>query len=169
MLIGELVRHDKTVTILPYPGYNSSQDIAENEREENQYNGKGANVIVESGEVAFDFLVQDPDGNIKWEKGSVAVVLGHELIHAWRGMDGNQIPYETTGEFWYDDVEGKRRLERAPSEELQTTGIIPESGYVKQSSKKYPTENALRKEQGMNKRVSYKATNRIYRSFFPKK
>jgi len=92
-------------------------------------NGKGTDVSVEVDfSSKHSFLTQNANtGTIRKEQMNKAIALGHELIHGYRSMNGEA-------------------LSDLSKEENITVGI--EGNY------KF-TENKLRQEQGLNKRLKY--------------
>jgi hypothetical protein len=83
------------------------------------------------------------------------IILGHELIHAWRIMTGQSIPDGKKEMYSYNAGNGivKKNEE---VEELRAVGISP-SAYnttFAGCEEKY-TENGLRYEQGLGPRVYY--------------
>ena len=108
-----------------------------------------------------DYLV-DVGGKYEMQKGETYIELGHELIHVLRAMNGNMKfdKYGVYGTPW--KAWSLLRLEfnttsTADQEELDTVGINyngEEGGYYPASE--WPmTENALRKENGLPRRVRY--------------
>ena len=102
--------------------------------------------------------VQQSDGSVVSEDIPNFVHFGHELIHAWRDINGFFVnSWEEVGLIQYDAP----RLWR--EEELQTMGINYTVGGV--SSYNYNSyngiisENGLRLENGLNTRVSYYYSN----------
>ena len=74
------------------------------------------------------------------------IVGGHELIHAYSAMNGNAPKDGEESSYIYRDVDGKLYETQEETSELETVGIIGNEKY---------TENKLRKEHGLNKRVVY--------------
>ena len=104
------------------------------------------------------------------------VVLAHELIHAQRRFEGIENNWrKNQGQYFYDDIDGNVCYSHEKPEELETVGIdyyniMPKNGredyanlnasisytmrYVRASKYRY-SENAIRRENGLNIRVSY--------------
>ncbi len=86
-------------------------------------------------------LMMDMDtGNIAWTEFDDFMVLGHEMVHAWRGINGLYLPsYDKDGEYRYG---------MARQEELQTTGLFYKApGYTNPKSMHgLISENGLRLE-----------------------
>ena len=74
------------------------------------------------------------------------IVLGHEIIHGERSMDGISVDPDTKSSYKYRNPYGQLIIKNTSKEELETVGIF---GKAKR------TENALRKEHGLNKRIKY--------------
>ena len=143
-LISELVGHKRTVEITPGNRY---REFGKYRRDE--FNGKGTDT-----EVWYDF--DTPVSTIarnrktgKRTKENIPphIALGHELIHAYRGMNGDaKDPNSMT---LYKDTEC---FINAPIEELETTGIKA----IDDCTRNYKyTENKLREEESLNERLRY--------------
>lgn len=98
--------------------------------------------------------VQQSDGTVVEEDIPNYIHFGHELIHAWRDINGLFVnSWDEVGFIPYDNP----RIWR--EEELQTMGINYTVGDV--AVRNYATyngiisENGLRLENGLNTRVSY--------------
>ncbi len=136
----------KTVTINFAAGAGSSESDV---NPADAINGKGSDAIV-----TFDInqkgnvLTEDAAGNKTMQNTSSEIILGHELIHAERSMDGKATDYSTMDTHTYKDAAGNTQTQTVPKEELQTVGL-------KANNPNDFTENKLRKEQGQNTRVSY--------------
>lgn len=74
------------------------------------------------------------------------IVLGHEMIHGYRSMNGEASDGARYTTYTYKDSDGGVYRVKEKAEELQTIGIIDNYKY---------TENKLREEQGYNKRIEY--------------
>ena len=74
------------------------------------------------------------------------IIVGHELIHANYAMNGNAPKENEKSSYVYKDVDGELYRTETYTEELETVGL--------KGNKKY-TENKLRQEHGLNKRVVY--------------
>lgn len=79
-------------------------------------------------------------GEISWTAFDDFMVLGHEMVHAWRGISGDYLPS-------YDE-DGIYRYGTARQEELQTTGLFYDApGHTDpQSMHGIISENGLRLE-----------------------
>lgn len=86
-------------------------------------------------------LMLDTDTHdISWTAFDDFIVLGHEMVHAWRGINGQYLPSEAK--------DGQYRYGVERQEELQTTGIFYNAaGYTNpQSMHGMISENGLRLE-----------------------
>ncbi|WP_159280847.1 RHS repeat-associated core domain-containing protein [Tenacibaculum maritimum] len=151
-LVRALVNHEKNVTI-DYKG----QEITAREvpvNESNSFNGKGTDSNVDYSSNVGNALVKDSKtGKVKNESQPDFTVLGHELIHALGSMDGTSKNTSMLKVRYYEGKSGQE-WERASKEEYTTVGF---SGYNRSTSKRssYPTENGIRAENGLNKKVAY--------------
>ena len=98
--------------------------------------------------------VEDSNGNIEKEAFQQYIILGHELIHAWREINGLFDYNEEQGFIPYDGNMS------AAAEEYKTMGInyTDAAGNLMRNYSSYNgtiTENGLRLENGLNVRVSY--------------
>ena len=71
--------------------------------------------------------------------------MGHELVHGIRDMKGHTASMEDT-RYKFKNFKGEYVEDKAPLEELITTGIIGNYKY---------TDNKIRQEQGKLRRVMY--------------
>jgi hypothetical protein len=111
-------------------------------------NGKGTDGYINlNPSLSVGLRVQDSNtGNTIIEIVPMEITVGHELIHAYSGMNG-VIPNENQkSTYIYKDVDGKMYETSESTSELETIGIKGNNKY---------TENKLRKEHGLNKRVAY--------------
>lgn len=76
------------------------------------------------------------------------IMLGHELVHAYRNMNGYAHAHKEREMYSYYDEHGKLQWETKRKEELIVVGLSKAGSYIY-------TENALRKEHGLPKRVKY--------------
>ena len=143
-LVSELINHERSMDIRP---------SADNSREHDRYqmdalNGKGTDVSI------YYNMRQNPTvltrnlktGKIQEEAIPSHIVLGHELIHGHRSMNGRAVSIEKKSEYTYKDERGVTWKTSEKNEELETTGIKCKYKY---------TENKLREEQEINKRIRY--------------
>lgn len=114
----------------------------------NQSNGKGSDGYINlNPSVTVGLRVQDPNtGNTIVETVPMEITVGHELIHAYSAMNGNTPNEDKKSSYIYKDVDGKMYETNESTSELETVGIKGNNKY---------TENKLRKEHGLNKRVVY--------------
>lgn len=77
---------------------------------------------------------------------SPVIVIGHEMIHGNRSMNGVASYEKDFTSYIYKDKDGALYKTRERTEELHTVGISGNYEY---------TENKLRKEQGYNQRIQY--------------
>ncbi len=143
-LVSELINHERSMDIRP---------SADNSREHDRYqmdalNGKGTDVsIYYNMRQNPTVLTRNPKtGKIKEEAIPSHIVLGHELIHGHRSMNGKAVYWENRSDYTYKTENGNIMKTEAETEELETVGI--RGNYTH-------TENKLRKEQDLNKRIEY--------------
>ena len=112
-------------------------------------NGKGTDVSI-SFNPSKDVIVLTEDreaGKSVYEKMSPIIVLGHELVHGNRAMNGEASPKDNMSSYIFKDTYGDYyRVNNVKTEELETVGISGDYKY---------TENKLRKEHNLNKRIQY--------------
>ena len=72
--------------------------------------------------------------------------MGHELIHAYRTVNGVKNECDDKSEYFYINTKGQKVRTTNRTEELETVGI--KGGFPF-------TENMLREEHGINKRIKY--------------
>lgn len=143
-LISNIINNDHTMTIT----------LGERNREKSEYrldaiNGKGSNSAIEynNHELPYVLTINKKTGKIQEEGMFSHIVLGHEMIHGYRTMEGNAKAQTETADYQYVDEKGNKWNVRNESvEELETVGIIGDSKY---------TENKLREEQNINQRIKY--------------
>lgn len=143
-LVSELINHERSMNII--------QDTEES-HERDRYrmdalNGKGTDVYVYYNmRQNPTVLTRNPEtGKIQEEAIPSHIVLGHELIHGHRSMNGRAVSIEKKSEYTYKDERGVTWKTSEKNEELETTGIKCKYKY---------TENKLREEQEINKRIRY--------------
>ena len=97
-----------------------------------------------------------------FEKVPLFIALGHELIHALHGFEGERIPRIMTGSYSYVDPYGNTTIAVEPLEELRTSGIPHEvrNAYTDEwtaadMSKILVSENTLRGEHYLPMRVAF--------------
>ena len=112
------------------------------------WNGKGTDVeiSINPSKDVFVLTKDEKTGKSVYEKMSPMMVLGHELIHGNRAMNGNASYKDSESFYEYKDADGDYYREKVRTEELETVGISGDSEY---------TENKLRKEHNQNKRIKY--------------
>ncbi|NPE25474.1 hypothetical protein HPS54_08115 [Prevotella sp. PCHR] len=143
-LVSELINHERSMDIRP---------SADNSREHDRYqmdalNGKGTDVSIyyNMRQNPTVFTRNPKTGKIKEEAIPSHIVLGHELIHGHRSMNGKAVYWENRSDYTYKTENGNIMKTEAETEELETVGI--RGNYTH-------TENKLRKEQDLNKRIEY--------------
>ena len=145
-LIESVIKHKRTMTIQTTdPGEKSSEhDIYRRDA----FNGKGTDVVVNFDVTDTPKLLTEngKTGKSSEEVMPLFLVLGHEIIHGERSMDGIAIDPDTKSSYKYRSPNGQLKIKNTSKEELETVGIF---GKAKR------TENALRKEHGLNKRIKY--------------
>lgn len=99
-------------------------------------------------------MMDTETGEIAWTEFDDFMVLGHEMIHAWRAINDHYLPEESEVGGVPD---GEYRYGSARQEELQTTGLFYKApGYKDPKSFRGTiTENGLRLENGMKLRLQY--------------
>ena len=112
------------------------------------FNGKGTD-----GMVTINFSQQPSvlvrnrkTGNSQLEIMDNTMIVGHELIHAIRAMNGKAIDHDKEASYIYKETNGKKYETITREEELETVGIHGNSKY---------TENLLRVEHNLNQRIKY--------------
>ena len=95
-----------------------------------------------------DIKTMDENGNIQDEPRPAFIGLAHEMVHAYRAMFGAFINYKDTVKYIFKLSGGGEDSSIKPREELETVGI---DGY---DHGKF-TENGIRKEHNLNKRIKY--------------
>ena len=124
-------------------------------------NGKGTGSTIGLNlKDSVSVLTQDNNGKTQYENIPKYIELGHELIHALRAMGGNTKHYNNQGTYAYTTPDGKTQTFTWKQEEFETTGISYYPGYKYAGTPVnawlwYTTENALRDEHGLNRRVRY--------------
>ena len=111
-------------------------------------NGKGTDGYINlNPSQSVDAKVQDPKTRKTIEENMpMEMIVGHELIHANSAMNGNAKSEDDVSSYSYRDVDGEMYRVQESTDELETVGL--------KGNKKY-TENKLRQEHGLYKRVVY--------------
>ena len=111
-------------------------------------NGKGTDGYINlNPSQSVDAKVQDPKTEKTIEENMpMEMIVGHELIHANSAMNGNAKSEDYVSSYSYRDVDGEMYRVQESTDELETVGL--------KGNKKY-TENKLRQEHGLYKRVVY--------------
>ena len=112
-------------------------------------NGKGTDVEISFNPLKdVSVLTKDEKtGKSVYENMSPAMVLGHELVHGNRAMNGKAAPDESKSSYIFKDTNGDYyQVKNVPTEELETVGISGDDKF---------TENKLRKEHNLNQRIEY--------------
>jgi RHS repeat-associated protein len=95
----------------------------------------------------YDLLVKDKKSGLSVVEESPSYInLGHELIHAYHTVNGVKKKDDDYSEYVYKDTNGRKFRTSQRTEELETVGIKGGSPF---------TENMLRDEHGINKRIKY--------------
>lgn len=119
---------------------------------ENETNGVGVDthIVIDktSDSENHKVLVQDSKtGKSIYENFKNNIILGHELIHGYYDMIGKAVVYEEKASYTFIGTDGKKYIVSGQrKEETETVGLT--------GNRKY-TENKLRLEQGLNKRIKY--------------
>lgn len=104
-------------------------------------------------------LVQDrKTGNTYMADEPAYILLGHELIHAWRNTKGISLSRKgdaAIGTYWFRDKNGKIKKDTSIADELATIGLsyIAYGVRFNKWTGHNMTENALRDEHGLDRRV----------------
>ena len=143
-LVSELINHERNMDIIPDAG----EIFLHDKYRKDAFNGKGTDVYVYYNQkYNTSILTRSPrTGKIKEEAIPSHIILGHELIHGHRSMNGNAVSLENMSEYTYKTENGDIMKTVKETEELETVGI--KGNYTH-------TENKLREEQGLNKRIKY--------------
>ena len=142
-LISSIISNKMTATI-SLENDNSSHDIFRLDAS----NGKGTNVNI-SFNPSQDVYVLKRDertGKIIIERIPSEIVLGHEMIHGYRSMNGEALSEDSITLYRYKGADGYLYEKQEKTEELETVGIIGDYKY---------TENKLNKEHNINLRIKY--------------
>ena len=132
-LISSIISNKMTATI-SLENDNSSHDIFRLDAS----NGKGTNVNI-SFNPSQDVYVLKRDertGKIIIERIPSEIVLGHEMIHGYRSMNGEALSEDSITLYRYKGADGYLYEKQEKTEELETVGIIGDYKY---------TENKLNK------------------------
>ena len=145
-LLRDVIGHDLTTEIKIGPKNDENRYHAY--FRQNKSNGKGSDGYINlNPSVTVGLRVQDPNTrNTIVETVPMEITVGHELIHAYSAMNGNTPNEDKKSSYIYKDVDGKMYETNESTSELETIGIKGNNKY---------TENKLRKEHGLNKRVVY--------------
>ena len=145
-LVRDVINNKRTTTVkVNY----SKRTTTDGENIKNKSNGVGTNAIIDMDLRPKDNCVDAGGGYVKNEETSPEIILGHELIHAYRTMNGKIVDSSKTKPvtvLYRGDTKSNTADEKI--EELQTIGI---KGY---NYFKY-TENKLRKEHDATERTAH--------------
>ena len=111
-------------------------------------NDKGTDVQISIDPCApANFLVNDEKtGESMMEQCPLHIILGHEMVHGFRDMNGIAKYNGLYSYYMYKDEKGQTYRKTCQTDELETVGIMGNSAY---------SENKIRKEQGINSRIRY--------------
>lgn len=145
-LIRDVINHKRTTKIQIGEEEDVNRYHATYRRD--QSNGKGTDGYINLNfSQPVDLTVEDSKtGKTIKEHAPMEITIGHELIHAYSAMNGDAAPEYYESNYRYKNTEGKLVETKSWTTELETVGII--------GNRKY-TENKLRKEHKLNKRVKY--------------
>jgi RHS repeat-associated protein len=147
-LIRELVSHKKQLWIVQNEiGKNSAETSGVGDVS-NVYNGVGFHAQVNIDLTRESKLLTENEITKKTQRTVTPreITLSHELIHALMIMNGTLAKEGEYESYEYKNQEGKLVTDQAEIEELYTVGI--------KGSRKF-TENKIRKEHNLPKRVKY--------------
>ncbi len=164
-MVRRIVDNDYTCYIQLTDGANVTKYIYEDDSL-NPAIGSGARVFINPDAVISKVYTEHYDQRgyrtVVYEKAPLEITIGHELIHALRGMGGNRIYYNDDnnqgyGRYTYREKDGTMKSDSYRMEELATTGIsyIRPDGTWADAANWFTTENSLRKECGYGRRVKY--------------
>jgi len=148
-LIRSLVNHDKNVTITTDGSLSGSSEESVNETTAS--NGEGSDSVVTLG--GLHKVLVEKNGKVSAEMLTKDLALGHELSHSLATMDGVSKPLTDTYSNTFTNRHGATETERQPKEEYYATGIYNRPASSSRGS--YPSENSLRADRNLGKRVSY--------------
>ena len=144
-LISGIIKNEHSLTI----GITHEEPSHETDKGEiSATNGNGTDCSVEINPEGAKVLTKnEKTGKRQYEEMPLNLIVGHEIIHGYRSMNG--IAKNGTTTYTYKDKNGiLYKVYNEKVEELETVGIQDFNNY------KY-TENKLRKEQNANKRIKY--------------
>ena len=143
-LVSSMLSNEHTATISLESGRNKSTDKFRRDAS----NGKGTDVYISfNPNRKSTVLTKDRrTGKSVTQIVPKGIILGHELIHGYRSMNGEASDNDCKTTYTYKDSNGDTYKTVEKTEELETVGIIGTYKY---------TENKLRKEHGYNKRIEY--------------
>ena len=146
-LISSVISNEHTTTI----GLTTNSSHAHRIYRLDAINGKGTDTQIWYNIEEKPFVLTKDEGTGKIYKEAIPsqIVLGHELIHGLRNMNGTGRHWNIRKEYKYTDTQGGVWRDTKKLEELETDGIISD-----ERNKEY-TENNLRKEQHLNIRIEY--------------
>ena len=164
-LVHELVNSDDTVTIQYFKegeeGLLEGNAATEAISTENATRlGVGSSSQIFLSRKQGQTLVQDrKTGNTYMADEPAYILLGHELIHAWRNTKGISLSRKgdaAIGTYWYRDTKGKIKKATGYTDELATIGLsyIAYGVHFNKWKGYNMTENALRDEHGLDRRVN---------------
>jgi len=148
-LIRALVNHDKDVTITADSNQVGSSEEGVNKT--NASNGEGSDSVVTLG--GLHKVLVEKNGKVSAEMLTKDIALGHELSHSLGTMDGVSKPLNDEYRNTFTNRHGETQTEKQPKEEYYATGIYNRPASSKRSN--YPSENSLRADRNLGKRVSY--------------
>ncbi len=146
-LVKDLINHEKSVTIYQTDGKNRNKGVAGVPKsDESNGVGKDQNVFINFRN--FDYVLSESpiDGKSVNMLTPFRIALAHELIHAYYGMEGKDSPQDKKDSYIFKDVDDKMYRISQDKVETDTVGLTGKRKY---------TENKIRKEQGMTRRVKY--------------
>jgi RHS repeat-associated protein len=154
-LVASLIKSDKTTTI--EEGGASATKPALDEK------GASRPAVTWSRSNTDEYLTSEPDPlyiglqtSSQAEKAPAYIALGHELIHAWRVINGRVAP-EKIVEHRFRDHNGRFVTEKARAEELIVVGILrnPNKVGIKGDYTSSITEAKIRAEHRLAPRTAY--------------
>ncbi|MDL2273412.1 type III secretion system effector protein [Oscillospiraceae bacterium OttesenSCG-928-G22] len=152
-LLAGLIVSGHTVTIKYAKNTYAAKEISKDDAR-NPYVGTGSTVFYDPYTAgSIELLTENKSGNPSMQTAPAYIVLGHELIHAYYMIKGqsDRLPEEYT----YTDSNGRTIYTYAEAEELLTVGLTSFTNPVYTGRARDYTENALREEHGLPKRVAY--------------
>ncbi len=143
-LVSELINHERNMDIISDAG----EIFLHDKYRRDAFNGKGTDVYIyyDLNEHPTVITRDRKTGKSIEERIPSHIVLGHEMVHGHRSMNGKAVSLGNKSEYTYKTENGDIMKAVEKTEELETVGI--KGNYTH-------TENKLREEQRLNNRIKY--------------